>query len=162
MFTIRLLIYCMKKCLIFSQPTIQHSSWFTLSWILTIVHISKHSGQNFNISKNPETFFSNLHWSLLILVVMVAKILWAFRIFQFGHILKRILLVWKFLFTATMRGGYLARKITWTPVPPLQQYYCLSSVIRVDDKFSSFHKYLRYCHKSFTTVFSLSSAIIWA
>ena len=38
-------------------------------------------------------------------------------------------------------------------------WYSLSNVILVDEKLSSFHQYLRYCHKSVTFVFSIPGAI---
>ena len=38
--------------------------------------------------------------------------------------------------------------------------YTLSNVIVADEKFLSFHQYLRYRHKLGTIVFSTSSAII--
>ena len=40
--------------------------------------------------------------------------------------------------------------------------YSLSNVIPVNEKFCSFHQYLRYCHKSVTIVFSIPDAILWA
>ena len=39
--------------------------------------------------------------------------------------------------------------------------YHLSNVILVDEKFTSFHQYLRYCHKSGTIVFSIPGAMLW-
>ncbi len=40
--------------------------------------------------------------------------------------------------------------------------YSLSNVIMADEKFLSFHQYLRYNHKYGTIAFSTPSAIIWA
>ena len=40
--------------------------------------------------------------------------------------------------------------------------YSLSSVIMADEKFLSFHQYLRYSHKRGTIVFSIPGAIQWA
>ena len=40
--------------------------------------------------------------------------------------------------------------------------YSLSNVIMVDEKYLSFHEYLRYSHKRGNIVFSTPSAIIWA
>ncbi len=39
-------------------------------------------------------------------------------------------------------------------------WYSLSNVILADEKFTLFHHYLRYCHKGFTFVFSIPSAIL--
>ncbi len=38
----------------------------------------------------------------------------------------------------------------------------LSNVIVADDRFTSFHQYLRYSHKGGTIVFGTPSTIIWA
>ena len=40
--------------------------------------------------------------------------------------------------------------------------YSLSNVISVDEKFTAFNQYLRYCHKRGTIVFTIPGTILWA
>ena len=56
--------------------------------------------------------------------------------------------------------------LCWLPSAKLRpvnhgKLYSLSNVIMVDEKFASFHQYLRYYHKSVATVFSIPGAILW-
>ena len=44
----------------------------------------------------------------------------------------------------------------------LAMHYSLSNVILADEKMTSFHRYLRYSHKSVIIVFSIPGAILWA
>ncbi len=40
-------------------------------------------------------------------------------------------------------------------------WYTLSNVILVDKKLTSFHQYLRYCHRCDTILFVIHSTILW-
>ncbi len=42
----------------------------------------------------------------------------------------------------------------------LHHYYSQSNVILVDEKFTSFHQYMKYCHKSVTIVLSIPGAVL--
>ena len=41
-------------------------------------------------------------------------------------------------------------------------WFSLSNVILVDEKFSSFHQYLKYCHESVIIMFRIPGAILLA
>ena len=45
-------------------------------------------------------------------------------------------------------------------IEPFDKVYTQPNVIVVDKIFVSFHQYLRYCHESGTTVFSIPGAIL--